>query len=710
MNPFSLLSEPIKKYIRYQGWEEFRPIQSAAIQHIILKDNHYILSSKTASGKTEAAFLPILSITDFDQEGVQVLYISPLIALINDQFARIEELSENLEIPITKWHGEAKVSAKNQLQKHPSGIVLITPESLEAMLCNKIFNAKKLFSNLKFVIIDEIHSFIATDRGYQLQSIIHRLQELNKTPFRIIGLSATLGDYQEAKNFTTNPENCLVLRDSSSKEINAYFKFFEKKTSSLPLDLLEDIYLETKFNKTLIFPNSRGIAEEIAVSLLRISKKNSGHTNYFSHHSSVDKEIREHIEYFAKNNSRENFVISCTSTLELGIDIGTVDQIIQVDATHSIASLIQRIGRSGRKDNQASNLILYSTDAWSLLQSTACWLLYLESFIEAMHANPKPYDILLHQILSIIKSSSGIKISQLIAKMQANFVFSKIERLEIEEIIVHLIENDILETINHELILAIEGEKLVNSRDFYSVFKSDFTYRVLYEGKQIGNIQDSYQVKIDENILLAAKIWKIVDIDEKHLQIKVIVANDGKKPIYHSSATIVDPAIREKMFDILLSDNEYDFLNAESSENLNYLRRQFEYFEIEEQKRQRPMIIKESSLKLYTFTGTKINRAINYLISLMNVKTILNDPETYIEIDLKIENFKEMMQDARCKIENIDFYLLDLYRKNTNILDFSKFGKFLPEKFIVELIKDKYFDFPNAIKFMENIEFIEMRE
>ena len=410
---FELLSEPIRKYIRDKRWEQLRPIQNAAISRVLTTDNHYILVSRTASGKTEAAFLPILSQVNFNEKGVQVLYISPLIALINDQFYRVEELCKNLEVNVVKWHGEANRTLKEKLIKDPSGVVLITPESLEAMLSNKPFNVKHLFSNLKFVVIDEIHSFIGSGRGVQLKSILSRLQDLNENQFRLIGLSATLGDYDEVKKFAGTTVSTIVLRDKASKEIEAKLKYFESTGPELPLDLLKDLYLETKDNKVLVFPNSRGLAEEVAVKLKKLSEKLNGHVNYFSHHSSVDKEVREYVEYFAKSNNRQNFCISCTSTLELGIDIGSVDQVVQIDATHSIASLIQRIGRSGRRDGAKSFLYLYATDKWSLLQSLACWELYKEGFIEPKDSMNLAYDLLLHQALSITNGNSGINFNEL---------------------------------------------------------------------------------------------------------------------------------------------------------------------------------------------------------------------------------------------------------------------------------------------------------
>ena len=328
----------------------------------------------------------------------------------------------------------------------------MTPESLEAMFVNKPFNVKHLFSNLKFVVIDEIHSFIGSDRGMQLKSLISRLQRKNSQPFRIIGLSATIGDYVEAKKFTGDEQRTKILLDRTGKEVDAQFRYFAETGSELPLELLKDLYLETKDKKVLVFPNNRGRVEEVAVKLKKISERVNGHTNYFSHHSSVDKDVREYVEFFAKNNRGQNFTIACTSTLELGIDIGVVDEVVQIDATSSIASLIQRIGRSGRRDGEKSKLVFYATDGWSLLQALACWSLYEEGFIEPTEITQRPYDILLHQILSITKEQSGAYVNSLADLLVKNDAFVDIPRTEILEILDHMIESDLLEKLRNEVV------------------------------------------------------------------------------------------------------------------------------------------------------------------------------------------------------------------------------------------------------------------
>jgi len=704
---FDLLSEPIRKFIRDKGWEQLRPIQTAAIAKILASDDNFILASRTASGKTEAAFLPILSKVNFNDSGVQVLYISPLIALINDQFYRIEELCKNLDVTVTKWHGEANKTLKERLIKQPNGIVLITPESLEAMFVNKPYNVKQLFSNLKYVVIDEIHSFIGTDRGIQLKSILSRLQNVNSKSFSIVGLSATIGDYDEAKKFTGDELKTKVLLDRTAKEINAIFRYFKNKNEELPLELLKDLYIETKDNKVLIFPNSRGRAEEVAVKLRKISDRVKGHRNYFSHHSSVDREVREYVEYFAKSNDRQNFCISCTSTLELGIDIGTVDEVVQIDATHSIASLIQRVGRSGRKEGESSNLYLYATNEWSLLQSIACWLLYKEGFIEPPQKNEKPYDVLVHQALSITKGHSGIKLTELINQLKENAAFKQIELSEIDEILKHLIEIDFLEKLQHEVIIGVEGEKVVNSRDFYSVFKTEENFKVVNAGNTIGEIPFSPQIIEDENILLSAKIWKIKFVDHKAKKIEVIPTKDGKKPMFFGGGATIHQRIREKMFEVLYSKTDYDFLDQPSSDETEILRKDFSVFNITDLQSDRPLMTAEKHLQLFTFEGTRINRTIQLLLNIAGIKNTLDDSSSSFDIEVPKQELISKWNYLSFPLTDIDTHISTLLQTNPALLDFSKWGTYLPDNYKIKLVKDRYFDTEQTAQLLRTMKLIE---
>lgn len=702
---YDLLLEPIRKYVRDKRWESLRPIQTAAIIKINTTDDNYILASRTASGKTEAAFLPILSRVDFNKPGVRVIYISPLIALINDQFFRIEELCKYLEIKVTKWHGEANKTLKEHLVKDPSGIILITPESLEAMFINKQYQIKHLFSNIEYVVIDEIHSFIGVNRGVQLKSILYRLQYFNNTTIKIVGLSATLGDYEETKKFTGNASNTKILLDKTVKDINATFKIFKTDLPTLPIELLKDLYEETKDSKVLIFPNSRGRAEEIAVKLKKISDRLHGHPNYFTHHSSVDKDVRQYVEYFAKSNVRQNFCITCTSTLELGIDIGSVTSVFQIDATTSISSLIQRVGRSGRKDDKASNLYLYATDEWNLLQSLACWLLFKDGFIEPPFVNNKPYDILLHQALSITKANSGIKISLLLEQLKANYAFYEIKEFEISEIIQHLIKIDLLEHIQDEVIIGLKGEKIVNTMDFYSVFQPEDNYKVINVGNVIGQIPLSEQIVVGENIFLAAKIWKIIFIDDKAKLIGVVNAPDGNIPRFRGNGGgIVHQRIRERMLEIIYSQEKYSVLNEICKDEIEIMRNAFKVFNIMNINNERPVLVNKMGVVFYTFAGTRENATLMFLFQQCGYECRLDSSRSSITFESKlliIDEILDTWESLPKLLNNVDTLLSKFIHQKPDIINFSKYGRFLPVKYQIQLLKNEVFDF-NSVSEMFN--------
>lgn len=690
---FELLSQPIRKYVRDKRWEELRPIQHAAIVRIMESDKNFILASRTASGKTEAAFLPILSKIDVLQEGVQVLYISPLIALINDQFVRVEELCAYLDIPVTKWHGEAKRSAKEQLLKHPSGIVLITPESLEAMFVNKPYQVRALFSRMRYVIIDEIHSFIGTDRGLQLQSILSRLRLIHETRFAVIGLSATIGDYELAKEFTGDKVNTTVLLDKTKKEISTDFRYFPGSTQDLPLELLKDLYKATCDSKALIFPNSRGRAEEVAVKLGKIAGRVGGHKNYFSHHSSVDKVVREYVEEFAKHSFRQPFCICCTSTLELGIDIGSVDIVVQIDATNSIASLIQRVGRSGRRDGIESSLLLYTTDRWNLLQSLACWLLYEEGFIEPPDVTRKPFDILLHQALSIVKGQNGMPRSELLLQLTGNPTFKGIGERDINVILDHLIATDMLESLHGELLIGIEGEKIVNSREFYSVFITQENFKVVNAGNVIGEIPFTLQIREDENILLAAKVWRIKYVDMDAKRIEVIKAPDGKRPSFGGQAGAVHSRIREKMLDILFSNEVYEILDNKGAEELRQMRYEYSVFPLRDLSIERPMLQEGNSLTIHTFTGSRVNQGLVFLLDKAGISCDLYHESSTIEMKTTVSGFEMALENISKLLEETDIHLAAALADKPELINFSKYGCYLPLMYQVSLLKQRYFDF-----------------
>lgn len=379
---------------------------------------------------------------------------------------------------------------------------------------------------------------------------------------------------------------------------------------------------------------------------------------------------------------------------------------MQIDATHSIASLIQRVGRSGRKDGKNSSLFLYATDQWSLLQAVACWLLYEEKFIEPPEKNEKPYDILVHQALSITKGHSGLLISDLLHQLKENAAFKQIKVLEIQEIIEHLIENDFLEKLQNEVIIGVEGEKIVNSRDFYSVFKTEENFKVVHTGNTVGSLPFSPQIIEEENILLAAKIWKIKFIDLKAKKIEVIPANDGKKPMFFGGGSIVYHKIREKMFEVLYSDAEYDFLDEAGLQEIKMMRKDFSVFDVKNTESDRPLLTGERNLAFYTFTGTKVNRTIALLLNIAGIANRIDESSSSFTVDIGGQDFVTKFKYLLAPLADMDTHLALLLSSSPTLLDFSKWGAYLPQKYKIQLLKNKYYDFDYTEKLIGRLNIV----
>lgn len=691
---FSMLSEPVRHFISQKQWTSFRPIQKAAIGYIMTTDKNYILSSRTASGKTEAAFLPILSMINPAESGVQVLYISPLIALINDQMQRVEELCGYMNITITKWHGEASESHKKKLLKDPNGIMLITPESIEAMFQNHPERINLLFDHLKFIVIDEIHYFAEGDRGLQLESLLSRLKQKIEHSFRVIGLSATIGNPELTKQLTADAANTVILRDAKPKEVDFSFKYFyQDKPNEFTLDFIKDLYKETCRSKALVFPNRRSCVEEISVKLKKIAEKIKEHTNYFSHHASVTRDIREYAEFFAKSKD-EDYVIACTSTLELGIDIGRLDKVVQVGATNTVSSLVQRAGRSGRAENANGKMTVYATDKWDQLQSLACYRLYKEGKLEETTAVSKPYDILVHQLLSIVKEKSEIGVTPLLEALQQNSAFNQITKEDILLVIKYLINEQMLELIEDQLILGVKGERLAGSRDFYSVFTTEKDYTVIYNGHSIGELQVEGNPMEGEYIYLSARIWQIEEIDSAKRKIFVKEAHSGKRPRYVAEGGDTSLIVERKMLDILRHSTECEELDEDGQLAIADLAKGGEGIYDKDVPYRFSGEQTKPSLTITPLMGTNVLRTLALIFKNNFESTGVVGSQICIEGD----QIAGRMQKLKSLTE-ADFkgYVQKEVKDNPQLMDIcSKYGYLLPESLQSSLLQQKMYDFEKA--------------
>lgn len=609
MKAIDLLKRDIVKYIYDQGWPALLKIQEAAILHVSETEDNLILAAPTASGKTEAAFIPAINSVDDWSGGVKIVYVSPLIALINDQFKRITELCEYLDIPVTSWHGESSKTGKKHLLKDPRGILLITPESIEAMLVRRPGEAEALFGGVEWVIVDELHSFLESPRGVHVKSLLGRVRALASRPPRYIGMTATLNreSYSAAKQFFGNDREASVLLDGSRNELTSTILYQKSDSVGTPSQIIDDIFEYSCRENMLVFPNARGRVEEIAVGLKRRANKTKNNVRYFAHHASVDKELRLEAEEFAKTSSYQLFTICCTSTLELGIDIGAVDSVAQVEGAPSVASLAQRLGRSGRSHHH-SILHLYASKEWSLLQNIATLELYKRGTIEKITPIKKPYNVLVQQILSFLLQYSGLKRSDLIFKLTFLECWNEINRQEIDSIIDHLISIDFIENIDGTLVTGISAEKVIKSKDFYAHFDPKTEFNVVSDDEHIGEMPLSMETIVGANIFLAARIWKIRDIDVYGKKIYVNPAGDGKPPVFGGGAGDISHLVRREMLSCLQKADElsvsYETIIQEAlakltKENLSEHKSDFLVKNVSEKKQ-----------AIMTFAGSKINRTI----------------------------------------------------------------------------------------------------
>ena len=452
---FERLDAHVQRWIWEQNWSELRDIQEDTVHAVLDTENDIILSSPTASGKTEAAFLPLCSqIVNEAAGGIRLLYISPLKALINDQFTRLDHLCEQLAIPVHRWHGDVQAGRKHALLNNPSGIVLITPESLEALFVLRGTQIARLFGGLQCVVLDEMHVFIGMERGRQIQSLLHRIETAIGRRVRRIGLSATLSDMGLSADFLRprQAENVKVIKsrapgqelkiqlrgyvlepeDSSEKAWEAAEKLVRQEISR---HLLKTLYR----SDNLIFPNQRREVECYADTLRELCEE-QGITNVFlPHHGNLSKTLREEAETRLKDKHQPVSLI-CTTTLEMGIDVGSVHSIAQVGVPPTVASLRQRVGRSGRRGNPAI-LRVYVTEREinnstspqdairaDLVQAIAMIRLMLQGWIEPPPVHAPHPSTLVQQTLSLIAQHSGAKAADLWSVLCGTGPFASVDQ------------------------------------------------------------------------------------------------------------------------------------------------------------------------------------------------------------------------------------------------------------------------------------------
>lgn len=699
MSSFGLLSKKMQKKIWDMKWDSFTTIQDKAIPVIINTEKDVIITSGTASGKTEAVFLPILTLVEESATtSLNVIYISPLKALINNQFERINNLCDDLEIAIHSWHGDVDASKKKKLLSNPTGILQITPESLESIFINKTESANILFKDIEFIVIDEIHSFLDSERGIQLRSLLYRLEVYcNKRP-RIIGLSATIENFKFIKRWVNavNEDNVEVIQDTNSEK-ELYYNLMHipiEDRAKKSVEMFEDLRNLTREYKSIIFCNSRGEVEEITAFLNRLSEKEGVGETYFAHHSSIDKKEREYVEKNMAVATVPKSIVA-TSSLELGIDIGEVKLVCQIDSTFTVSSLKQRLGRSGRKKGDEQILQIYTTENDSLLQSLSVMELLLEKWIEPAQGYKIPYDILFHQIISICHEKNGLNLTELLNKINNVLIFNSLKVEKIKRLIEYMVSKEYLEIIKgkNEYIVGLEGERLLRSKEFYSVFMTSEEYTVKYGNRIIGQLDKGFIVNEGDNIILAGKLWTIISIDSNKNKIYVDRASSAKPPRYFSGKGKINSKILEKIMEVLCSDKQFNYINDLAAETLNDIRKKYNLYNVNPQER----IIWSDKNKIVfeSFVGTVIANTITWMIRAMGINAKKRGLGRIDIVGDDLLNIFNEMKVIDWNPEKLLKYTSD------NEMFKSKYSEYLPEELQIDMHIENEIDIKGAQEFLD---------
>jgi ATP-dependent helicase Lhr and Lhr-like helicase len=607
---FDRLAEPVKRWIWKQGWTELRDVQERAIP-AVLDGGDVVLAARTASGKTEAVFLPLISriLSDVDEAkpGFAAVYVSPLKALINDQFRRLESLLELCRLPLHRWHGDVSPGERQRARDRPSGILLITPESLEATLVRRGRDAVRLFGRAEAVVVDELHAFIGTERGRQLQSILKRIEmATGRDRIDRIGLSATLGDMtlaaEELRPGGGEAVKVIESREGEQEVLLQVRGYVQPSAGEGAPDgqapaatgadeqIAEHLFKVLRGKKNLLFGGSRRSVEIFTDRLRELSDGARLPNEFFAHHGNLARTERETVEERLRDDPRPTTAVT-TSTLELGIDIGEVDGVAQIGPGWSVASLRQRLGRSGRRAGKPAVLRIYVTEPelepglhpadrlrLSLVQAIATIELLLSKWCEPPRGSGLHLATLLQQTLAIVCQFGALQPDAAWRLLCDRGPFRSVDRQLFSDVLRAMArpEAALIEMApDRSLMLGPAGEKIAASHEFYAVFVTPEEFRIVAEGKTLGTLPVDKTLVPGQTIIFNGRRWRIMTIDARGRFIEVQPTKAALPPKFGGDFSGLHDRIPETMKKILGSTDTPAFLDAAARELLEQGRHAF---------------------------------------------------------------------------------------------------------------------------------------
>lgn len=494
--------------VNSMGWRELRPLQEQAVDPI-LDGANCLLVAPTAGGKTEAAILPVLSKMLSDQwQGLSVLYICPIRALLNNLEERLSFYCSLVGRRCGLWHGDVGQASRSAILRDPPDILLTTPESLEAMLISRRTDRKYFFGSLRAVIIDEVHAFAGDDRGWHLLAVLERIADFAGNQPQRIGLSATVGNPDEILAWMTREApSSRVISPGAAAALETDVQLDYVGSVENAASVISQLH---RGEKRLVFCDSRSQAERLATLLRGIG------TTTFVNHSSLSVDDRRQAER-AFRDSRD-CVIVATSTLELGIDVGDLDRVVQLEAPSTVASFLQRLGRTGRRRGSRRNCLFLTTHRESLVRAAALLRLWKEGYVEELQPPPLPYPVVAQQIMAIIRQEGAIS---------RRFDATSISRATsqspdtVEHLLAYMLQTGVLYEDSGVVGLGSVGERLFGAKNYMalmSVFDTPLLFQVTCGVEELGWVHPLSFAGFGQRpvvISLGGRAWEVTRLDEE---------------------------------------------------------------------------------------------------------------------------------------------------------------------------------------------------
>ena len=576
MSAFDRLDPLVQHHIVNSiGWRSLRSLQEQSVGPI-LDGKHCLLLAPTAGGKTEAAMFPIFSrMVSEKWDGMSVIYVCPLKALLNNLHQRLSHYAGFLGRTCEVWHGDISTSRKDNIRGAPPDILLTTPESLEGMLVSVNPSGRQMLGSARVVVVDEIHSFAGDDRGWHLLSVLERVTRIAGRELQRIGLSATVGNPDTLLTWAAG--HCAGEREVVSPPIT------EAKSPEVALDYvgsLENAALVIsrlhRGEKRLVFCDSRSRVEELARFL-----RGHGIETYLSHSSLSIEERRSAEKAFAESR---NCVIVSTSTLELGIDVGDLDRVIQIDAPNSVASFLQRLGRTGRRQSSCRNCLFLATSENTLLKGAGLLDLWASGFVEPILAPPLPLHIFSQQLMALTLQLKGLGIAEWRQWIGRLPPFASLEAEQVGQIVQFLKRNGILFEDSGTLGFGTEGEARFGRRHFLeilSVFSTPSMLTAFHGPRELGQVEAGFLLRAQEGnpsrIALGGQSWLVRQIDWRTRRVYVEPSAEHGRGAWIGSGQGLSHYIASAVKQVLTSSADSAIWSTRTREAIERTRAEFKF-------------------------------------------------------------------------------------------------------------------------------------